>query len=268
MKKKRILFLFTAALLMQTMPVFGAANMQSFTDYHQDLGYGQLSDHWAKSNIETLLSHDGINGYPEGDFRANRQITAAELIAIILNVTGNAGNLKGETWAEKILRRAYELDICMEAQIPITEANLPISREKMAVVLVNSAEQLNHEDTTALTLIDPATIDDLNDANVLYQNIIVKAYSMGLLAGTGLNFQPKAYTTRAEATAIVNRLMGYTDRVDAEKAAAERAAEKAAEEAAQQPQQEPPLQFDGFRVTDKNASPSSEASLSEKHQPF
>ena len=37
-------------------------------------------------------------------------------------------------------------------------------------------------------------------------------------------------------------------------------AKKAAEEAAQQPQQEPPLQFDGFRVTDKDASPSSEAS--------
>lgn len=226
--KKYFALLLTAVLFLQTTPVLAAGNLTTFTDYSKNLGYGQLSTHWAKTNIETLLNHNGISGYPEGDFRANKEISAAELIAIILNVTENAEDLTGETWSEKIMNRAYELEICKESEIPLTEANNPISREKMAVVLVNCAEKLNKEDTVSLKLIDQTTIADLNQANVLYQNAIVKAYSMGLLAGTGLNYAPKSSTTRAEATAIVNRLMGYVERVDAQKAEQERlAAEKA-----------------------------------------
>lgn len=222
--KKHFAFLLTAALFLQTTPVLAAGNITAFTDYSKNLGYGQLSTHWAKTNIETLLNHDGINGYPEGDFRANKEISAAELIAIILNVTENADDLTGDSWAEKIMNRAYALEICKETEIPLTDANKPISREKMALILVNCAEKLNQEDTSALTLIDHTTIADLNQANILYQNAIVKAYSMGLLAGTGLNYAPKSSTTRAEATAIVNRLMGYVERVDAKKAEAERRA--------------------------------------------
>ena len=76
--KKRLLALTLAAIFTTTSTAFGAASIQSFTDYNQDLGYGQLSTHWAKSNIETLLNHNGISGYPEGDFRANKEISAAE----------------------------------------------------------------------------------------------------------------------------------------------------------------------------------------------
>ena len=240
MKKKMIPFLLTAAMLTQATPVFAAGDITAFTDYNKNLGYGQLSTHWAKNSITTLMGHNGIKGYPEGDFRANKEISAAELIAILLNVSDNADDLTGETWAEKIMNRAYELGICTDTEIPLAEANKPISREKMALVLVNSAEKLNHEDTTDLKLIDHTTIYDLDKAHAFYKNAIVKAYSMGLLAGTGINYQPKASTTRAEATAIVNRLMGYTDRVDAEKATANRIAEKAKQQEILQTETEPP----------------------------
>ena len=139
MKKKMIPFLLTAAMLTQATPVFAAGDITAFTDYNQNLGYGQLSTHWAKNSITTLMGHNGIKGYPEGDFRANKEISAAELIAILLNVSENADDLTGETWAEKIMNRAYELGVCKDTEIPLAEANKPISREKMAMVLVNSA---------------------------------------------------------------------------------------------------------------------------------
>ena len=211
--KKRLLALTLTAIFATTSTAFASVSIQSFTDYNTDLGYGKLSTHWAKSNIETLLSHNGMSGYAEGDFRANKEISAAELIAIILNVTNNSDDLTGETWAEKILTRAYELCICTDQQISLTEGNSPISREKMALVLVNSAEKLNNEDTTSLKLVSTNTIADLNTAHAFYQNSIIKAYSMGLVAGKGNGYAPKANVTRAEASAIVNRLMGYTDRV-------------------------------------------------------
>ena len=109
MKKKVIPFLITVAVLAQANSVFAAENITAFTDYNKDLGYGQLSEHWAKSDIETLLSHNGISGYPEGDFRADKEISSAELIAMLLNAAGRVDNLTGDTWSEQIMNKAYEL---------------------------------------------------------------------------------------------------------------------------------------------------------------
>lgn len=223
--KKYMTFMLTAAILLQAVPAFGATAITEFTDYHKDLGYGQLSTHWAKSNIETLLLHNGINGYPEGDFRANKEISVAELIAILLNVSERAEDLTGETWAEKIMNRAYELGICEEAQIPLAEANQPISREKMAMVLVNCASIFFSMDTTRAILISADSIADLDMADPAYRDAILQAYTLGLTTGTGINYVPKASATRAEATAVVNRLMGYTKTLDAYKAEKDRLAE-------------------------------------------
>lgn len=225
MKKRIIPFLLSAAMLTQATPVLAAGDITKFTDYDKNLGFGQLSTHWAKNSITTLMAHSGINGYPEGDFRANKEISTAELIAILLNVSDNTDDLTGNTWAEKIMNRAYALGICTDAEIPMAEANKPISREKMAMILVNSAYSFFGEDTTRAILVSAESIADLDTADAAYRDKIVQAYTLGLITGTGINYQPKASTTRAEATAIVNRLMGYSDRVDVEKAEANRKAE-------------------------------------------
>lgn len=214
MKKKRITTLTLAFILISATTVFGEGNIATFTDYTKDLGYGKLKGHWAESNIKTLYEKGGIAGYPEGDFRADKTITAAELIALILNASNNGDNLTGESWSDKIMNRAYELGIATADNISKTEANKPISREKMAYILVNSATRINNENTQGIKLVDTAVISDLGTASAAYRDEIRTAYSMGLLAGTGNGYQPKANTTRAEATAIINRLFGYKDRVE------------------------------------------------------
>ena len=122
MKKRIAASILAVAMLLQTVPVFAAGGLEGFTDYAQDLGYGQLSAHWAKGNIEILLQQGGINGYPEGDFRANREITAAELIAMLLNATGHTVEMTGESWAESMLLAAYETGLCRSGQLKPEEA--------------------------------------------------------------------------------------------------------------------------------------------------
>lgn len=203
-----------AAVLASGTTVFAAGSFTDFKDYNKDLGYGKLNGHWAQSNIKTLYEKGGISGYPEGDFRANKTISGAELIALILNASDNGENMVGDSWSDKIMNRAYELGMVTPSDISKADANKPISREKMALILVNSADKILNENTTGIKLVDTAVIKDLNSASASYRDEIRTAYSMGLLAGTGNGqYQPKSSTTRAEATAIVNRLFGYMDRV-------------------------------------------------------
>lgn len=109
--KKYFALLLTAAILVQTTPIFGATAITAFTNYNKNLGYGQLSTHRARNNIETLLNHDGINGYPEGDFRANKEISAAELIAIILNMTEKRGGSDLHEIIDSIKSGTYDSEI-------------------------------------------------------------------------------------------------------------------------------------------------------------
>lgn len=214
MKKKRIVALALSAMLANGVVAYGAVDFTTFTDYTKDLGYGKLQGHWAESNIKTLYNKGGIAGYPEGDFRANKTITSAELIALILSASNNGNNLTGDNWADKIMNRAYELGIATPENISKAEANKPISREKMAYILINSANKINGENTKEIKLVDTGVIADLNKASTAYRDSIRTAYSMGLLAGKGNGYEPKASTTRAEATAIINRLFKYVNRVE------------------------------------------------------
>lgn len=169
--------------------------------------------HWAKNDIQKMLDKNGIQGYEDGSFRPNGNITTAELLSILINTTGNKIEGSG-TWSVNVMNTAYNLGIVTSNELPESEANKPISREKMAMVLVKSAKVLKGEQTEGIEQVDESLISDLNQAGQAYQDYIRTAYSMGLLAGTGKGYNPKGVTTRAEACAITNRLMGYSERVD------------------------------------------------------
>lgn len=190
-------------------------DITQFSDYTVDLGGGIIKGHWAEKNddIQRTLAHRGISGLPDGEggykFEPNRSITTAELLSIILSASNNSPTTG--TWPTNVTTKAAELGIIPNSMV--TEGNTPITREKMAMVLVNAATNIRDEDTASITF-DPTRIADLNEADAQYRSYIQTAYGMGLLAGTGTGYAPKSNTTRAETCAIINRLFGYTPRVD------------------------------------------------------
>ena len=188
--------------------------VEDFSDYES-----VLKNHWAvrDNNIPILLSQGGINGTPDGNggvkFDPDRSITTAEILSLILEAANQ--NLVDDTkaWPDRVIDPAIELGIIPSSMS--SEANTPITREKMAMVLVNSAKAIRNEDTTGITF-DASKISDLNQADSSYRSYIQTAYGMGLLEGNGKGYQPKSATTRAETCVIVNRLYGYMPRVEIE----------------------------------------------------
>ena len=186
--------------------------VEDFSDYES-----VLKNHWAvrDNNIPILLSQGGIKGTSDGNgglkFDPDRSITTAEILSLILEAANQ--NLVDDTkaWPDRVIDPAIELGIIPSSMS--SEANTPITREKMAMVLVNSAKAIRNEDTTGITF-DASKISDLNQADSTYRSYIQTAYGMGLLEGNGKGYQPKSATTRAETCVIVNRLYGYMPRVE------------------------------------------------------
>lgn len=183
-------------------------SIKDFSDYNS-----AIKGHWGESQIDALFMAGGINGTPDGNggvkFDPDRSITTAELLSLILE----AGNKVDDTkaWPARVIDPAIELGIIPSSMS--SEANTPITREKMAMILVNSAEAIRNEDTTNVTF-DASKIGDLNQADSTYRSYIQTAYGMGLLEGSGNGYKPKSATTRAETCTIVNRLYGYMPRVE------------------------------------------------------
>ena len=186
--------------------------VEDFSDYES-----VLKNHWAvrDNNIPILLSQGGIKGTSDGNgglkFDPDRSITTAEILSLILEAANQ--NLVDDTkaWPDRVIDPAIELGIIPSSMS--SEANTPITREKMAMVLVNSARAIRNEDTTGITF-DASKIGDLNQADSTYRSYIQTAYGMGLLEGSGNGYKPKSATTRAETCVIVNRLYGYMPRVE------------------------------------------------------
>ena len=187
-------------------------DIKSFEDYLQNYGHGKLKGHWAEAQIQTLLSFGGISGVPYGDnyrFEANREIKTAELLSIILRVSNNAPTASGN-WVDTTMDKSIELGLIPSSMR--AEGKKALSREKMAMILVNAEKNIRHKDVA--TDFSKSKIADISKADPAYQEYIRQAYGIGLLAGTNEGYKPKDSTTRAETCAIVNRLFEYTNRVD------------------------------------------------------
>lgn len=207
--------LLSALLLGQSAGAAQVDNIHSFTDYSVDQGGGIIEGHWAEKSgdIQLLLDHEGITGLSDGNggyrFEPDRSVTTAELLSILLTASGNPADPR--KWPFHVMNNSHILGL-----IPLSmaiEGNQPITREKMAMVLVKAASILKGEDTGDAAY-DASRIPDLEEAGSAYQPYIQTAYGLGLLVGTGDGFRPKDHTTRAEVCAIVNRLFEYSERVD------------------------------------------------------
>ncbi|MCI7125207.1 MAG: S-layer homology domain-containing protein [Agathobaculum sp.] len=192
----------------QPAPEQGLGSIKDFSDYNS-----AIKGHWGESQIDALFMAGGINGTPDGNggvkFDPDRSITTAELLSLILEAGNKVDDSKG--WPARVIDPAIELGIIPSSMS--SEANTPITREKMAMVLVNSAKAIRNEDTTGITF-DASKIGDLNQADSTYRSYIQTAYGMGLLEGSGNGYKPKSATTRTETCTIINRLYGYMPRVE------------------------------------------------------
>ncbi len=205
MKRKTAAALFMSVLLLSTAA--NAIEVQSFHDYAS-----AIQNSWAEQYITTLVAKGGIKGYADGTFKPKEKITTAELVTIILNTAGTKADTTN--WPQGVMQQAVDAGL-LDASM-LSEGNMPITREKMAYVLVNAASNLLHEDVSTVTLIDTSRIPDLNTASEQYQGDIRFAYSLGLLTGNNAagTFNPSGFTTRDETCVIISRLFKFTERVD------------------------------------------------------
>ncbi|MDR9787921.1 MAG: S-layer homology domain-containing protein [Peptococcaceae bacterium MAG4] len=170
--------------------------------------FNDIAGHWAADNINQLVGLGAINGYPDGSFKPDNNITRAEFTTILVRafqLTSKDGKTFPDTavhWARDYIAAAADNGVVNGYDTGFFGPDDLITREQMAVMVVNAAKL-------------PAAsgelrFDDSSSISGWAREAIVTATHNGIMQGYPDNtIQPLGNATRAEAvTVIVKALTG------------------------------------------------------------
>jgi len=94
-------------------------------------------DEWYVGHISKLTSLDLINGYPDGSFKPDGEITVAEFIKVAVESMSHYPEAGPGWWYEPYVSNAIELEIIEEDEFE--DYNRPITRQEMTKIIVKAA---------------------------------------------------------------------------------------------------------------------------------
>ena len=162
------------------------------------------SSHWALASVEFLKEKQWINGYEDGTFRPDNNITRAEYAKLILTVFGikeggqaDFSDVSKDAWYAPFVAAAQANGIINGADGNFfPDKNL--TRQDAAVIICRILDKASSE---KLSFADSENIADYAISAVSYLS------ELGVINGYGDNtFKPEGYITRAEISKIIYTL--------------------------------------------------------------
>ena len=172
-------------------------------------GFGDVrEDDWFYADVMRLANEKIFNGYPDGNFYPEREITNAEFIKVIVTALGAASELPMEEllfdghWASGYITLAHAAGIFTDEDIDAgMKPDAPILRSEMIRMMARALEIKASSD-------DVLPFEDSTDpyASALYREYIYRGYPT--TSGTRIS-QGDSPAKRSEAAAIAGRVMDY-----------------------------------------------------------
>lgn len=178
-----------------------------------EIVFNDVNQHWALDAIQSAVRNKWFQGYADGTFRANSNITRAEMAAVIVRALKLEKPSNGELtftdvesshWAKEYIAVAAAHGIVNGMNNDSYAPNQSMTREQFAVMIVNAFKIKLTNKVSQFT--------DHNSISSWAAESGNNLVSLGLLSGyPNGSFQPKKAITRAETASILIRLeqQGY-----------------------------------------------------------
>ncbi len=160
---------------------------------------------WYAEAVNAMWDAGVLTGYPDGTFRPERSISAAEFVAVLARqVNLPEGSAQTGHWAAGLLESARERGWYDWDELPPTGEGFdrPIARQLAVKVMMNAL----YPDTTYDFAAESKKLRDFSRLDGRYYNAVLGAYAVGLVTGDDAgNFNPQSGLTRAEACMLLYR---------------------------------------------------------------
>lgn len=199
---RRISIFIALTMIITTISSIGAGMIGfAFTD---------TTGHWAESVIDTWSERGVINGYEDGTFMPDANITRAEFTKVIASAGGfttyselSFSDVAGDEWFAQYLRGCVAAGVVSGYDDGTFRPDAYITREE-AVVMIDRAYGIEGYGS----LLPFSDVGDISDWAV---SSVAACVGAGIVNGyEDGTFMPAAYVTRAEVVKMIDSADGYT----------------------------------------------------------
>lgn len=190
--------------------VFAVAKKEPEENTGAGATFSDVTGHWAEASIKKAAAKGIVDGYADGTFRPNGEITRAQfavMLARALKLEGNGAVLaftdkeRIGDWAKQGIAQAVKAGIVNGYSDGSFRPNAKISRAEMVTMIAN-AQGLTAKANAATAFADHADIPAWAKAAVS------ATVEKGIVQGIGGNkFAPNQTATRAQAAVILLRAL-------------------------------------------------------------
>lgn len=233
--KKQAIAVLALAMAVQSGITVGNLSMPVQKVYAATATFNDLSGYdWAKDAINAMASKGIIAGVGDNKFAPASNVKLVEFAAMamrafggedasttIANEQGNLNEIASQNgssyWGNSVICAAQKYGLTEKFGTTKEVWEDSASRAEMAYIVMSLAEQMGDEQFSITDGIEN-NIGDYDKVRSYgnYMSYILKAYSNGILCGVNNNgdYAPDAYAKRAEAAAIIQRLVDPSKRIE------------------------------------------------------
>ena len=157
---------------------------------------------WYEGAVTQLARAGALTGYPDGTFRPDQPISAAEFVAVTARLAGLSGvQSQADHWAAGYMQAALQAGWYDWDEIPPTgeRFDLPISRQLAVKILMRALLP----DARGDYVTESAKIRDFSTLDGRYYEAVLAAYASGVVHGDPSGaFWPLGSLSRAEACTL------------------------------------------------------------------
>ncbi|MEQ7049051.1 S-layer homology domain-containing protein [Paenibacillaceae sp. P-4] len=145
-----------------------------------------ISGHWAEHSIMQAINKGYVEGYPDGNFLPNKNVSRAEFVKMTISALGIEVRESNGKWYESYVHAAEAAGIYKAGDLEDTNWIQTLTREEMSKMAVRALG-----------------IDQVEDKQWMYL-----ATKNGIMSGTAPGeLTLKGSTTRAQAITVIERLL-------------------------------------------------------------
>jgi len=209
-----------SGVILGSMMLMTACFGAGFTDVAEN--------HWAKAAIDEMVERKIVSGYTDNTFRPKREISNIEMIIILSRTLGLQNDSeKAEEYLDKYTSTlsqyttTYKKEVAyllgkgvlnesdLNSLIGGTNANIPLKRSKMAVLITKLFKQ---EDAVKNKSFVVLPFDDSSDIEASIKPYVEFVYNEKIMQGMNGNvFSPDTAVTRAQAAIMVVSILPRVD---------------------------------------------------------
>ncbi|MGO4695394.1 S-layer homology domain-containing protein, partial [Paenibacillus sp. 2TAB26] len=172
--------------------------------------FGDISNHWAATNIKQAVLNGFVSGYPNGMFKPDANVTRAEFVVMLMNalklqveraeMTYTDTALIG-AWAQESVAQAVQAGIISGFGDGSFRPNEEVTRSEMVVMIARALNlRLKENEVT--------DFEDDHQIPTWAKGAVAAIKNLDLIKGKGMNeFAPNDKTTRAEAVTLLLRML-------------------------------------------------------------